>query len=73
MVNRVVRLTCGCAMQTEALASSAVRATTKLGAKIILAFTKTGRTARYLAKYRSAVPIVTVCACALLSYMMCSK
>lgn len=27
---------------------------------MILAFTKTGRTARYLAKYRAAVPILTV-------------
>ena len=47
-------------MQTEALASSAVRATTKLGATMVLAFTKTGRTARLLAKYRTSVPILTV-------------
>jgi pyruvate kinase len=47
-------------MQTEALASSAVRATTKLGATMILAFTKTGRTAKFISKYRAAVPILTV-------------
>lgn len=47
---------------TEALASSAVRATSKLGAKLVLAFTKTGRTVRYVAKYRSSVPILTVIA-----------
>jgi pyruvate kinase len=49
-------------MQTEALSSSAVRATTKLGATMVLAFTKTGRTARFLAKYRAGVPILAVVA-----------
>ena len=50
-----------CALQSEALASSAVRASKKLAATLILAFTKTGRTAGLLAKYRAAVPILTVC------------
>jgi pyruvate kinase len=47
-------------MQTEALTSAAVRTTDKLGAKLVLAFTKTGRTARFIAKYRTAVPILVV-------------
>lgn len=50
---------CRC-VQTEALASSAVRASAKLGATLIVAFTKTGRTPGFLAKYRSSVPILAV-------------
>jgi hypothetical protein len=49
-------------MQTEVLSSSAVRAASKLGATMILAFTKTGRTARFLSKYRASVPILAVVA-----------
>jgi pyruvate kinase len=46
--------------QTEALATAAVRAATKLQAKLIVVFTVTGRTARLIAKYRPQQPILTV-------------
>jgi hypothetical protein len=48
------------APQTEALATAAVRAATKLRAALIVVFTVTGRTARLIAKYRPAQPILTV-------------
>jgi pyruvate kinase len=47
-------------LQTEALATAAVRAATKLQAKLIVVFTVTGRTARLIAKYRPQQPILTV-------------
>ncbi|KAF5836459.1 pyruvate kinase [Dunaliella salina] len=47
----------------EALASAAVRAAHKVNAKLIIAFTVTGRTARLLAKYKPQQPILAaVCA-----------
>jgi pyruvate kinase len=46
--------------QTEALATAAVRAATKLQAALIVVFTVTGRTARLIAKYRPSQPILTV-------------
>lgn len=46
--------------QTEALATAAVRAATKLQAALIVVFTVTGRTARLIAKYRPQQPILTV-------------
>ena len=46
--------------KSEALASSAVRATQKLNAKLILAFTITGRTPQLISKYRANVPIIAV-------------
>jgi hypothetical protein len=49
-----------CAPQTEALATAAVRAATKLQAALIVVFTVTGRTARLIAKYRPSQPILTV-------------
>jgi pyruvate kinase len=47
--------------KTEALATAAVRASTKVGASLIVAFTVTGRTAQLIAKYRPANPVLTVC------------
>lgn len=44
----------------EALASSAVRAAGKINAKLIIVFTVTGNTARLVAKYKPAMPILTV-------------
>lgn len=49
-----------CCLQTEALATAAVRAATKLQAALIVVFTVTGRTARLIAKYRPSQPILTV-------------
>jgi len=47
--------------KTEALATAAVRASAKVGASLIVAFTVTGRTAALIAKYRPATPVLTVC------------
>ena len=47
-------------LQTEALATAAVRAATKLQAALCVVFTVTGRTARLIAKYRPQQPILTV-------------
>lgn len=47
----------------EALASSAVRAASKIEAKLIIVFTVTGNTARLVAKYKPAMPILTVSVC----------
>jgi pyruvate kinase len=47
--------------KTEALATAAVRASTKVAASLIVAFTVTGRTAALIAKYRPANPVLTVC------------
>ncbi|KAG2439721.1 hypothetical protein HYH02_010599 [Chlamydomonas schloesseri] len=44
----------------EALASSAVRAAAKINAALIIVFTVTGQTARLVAKYKPACPILTV-------------
>lgn len=44
----------------EALASSAVRAAAKINAALIIVFTVTGQTARLVAKYKPASPILTV-------------
>jgi pyruvate kinase len=49
-----------CCLQTEALATAAVRAATKLHAALIVVFTVTGRTANLIAKYRPQQPILTV-------------
>eukprot|EP00775_Hariotina_reticulata_P003649 gene3649-3910_t len=46
--------------KTEALATAAVRAATKLQAALIVVFTVTGRTANLIAKYRPQQPILTV-------------
>lgn len=46
--------------KTEALATAAVRAATKLQAALCVVFTVTGRTARLIAKYRPQQPILTV-------------
>ncbi|GBF93146.1 pyruvate kinase [Raphidocelis subcapitata] len=46
--------------KTEALATAAVRAATKLRAALIVVFTVTGRTARLIAKYRPAQPVLTL-------------
>ena len=46
--------------QAEALASSAVRAGTKVGAKLIVVFTRTGETARMVSKYRAPMPVVSL-------------
>ena len=46
--------------KTEALATAAVRAATKLRAALIVVFTATGRTARLIAKYRPHQPVLTV-------------
>ena len=47
-------------LQTEALATAAVRAAYKLNAALIIVFTVTGRTARLIAKYRPQQPVLTV-------------
>eukprot|EP00798_Chlamydomonas_sp_ICE-L_P028467 gene28467-31615_t len=47
----------------EALASSAVRASEKMHAKLIVVFTVTGTTARLMSKYKPAASILTVCDC----------
>ncbi|GLC42008.1 hypothetical protein PLESTF_000110500 [Pleodorina starrii] len=44
----------------EALASSAVRAAAKINAALIIVFTVTGQTARLVAKYKPASPILTI-------------
>ncbi len=44
----------------EALASSAVRAADKIDAALIIVFTVTGQTARLVAKYKPACPVLTV-------------
>ena len=46
--------------KTEALATAAVRAATKLQAALIVVFTVTGRTARLVAKYRPRQPVLTM-------------
>ena len=50
----------GTLSQNEALASSAVRAASKVGASLIVVFTRTGRMARLVSKYRPNVPIVSL-------------
>jgi pyruvate kinase len=57
-------------LQTEALATAAVRAATKLQAKLIVVFTVTGRTARLIAKYRPQQPILTVRRCTALAAIL---
>ena len=46
--------------QSEALASSAVRAASKVRAAMIVVFTRTGHTARLVSKYRPNMPIVSL-------------
>merc|ERR1712023_340316 len=48
--------------QTEALSSSAVKASNDLNAAFIVALSSTGYTSRMVAKYRPACPILTVTA-----------
>jgi pyruvate kinase len=50
----------GLLSQSEALASSAVRAASKVGAAMIVVFTRTGHTARLVSKYRPNMPIVSL-------------
>jgi len=45
---------------TESLASSAVRTQQKIGARLIVCFTRSGTTARIVSKYRPGVPILAV-------------
>ena len=45
--------------EMEALASSAVRAADKSGAKLIICYTRSGNAARLLAKYKPPVPVLT--------------
>ena len=45
----------------ESLASSAVRSAHKVGAQLIVCLAKSGHTARLIAKYRPACPILAVC------------
>lgn len=44
----------------EAIASSAVRAAIKVKASVIIVFTSSGRAARLIAKYRPAMPVLSV-------------
>ncbi|KAL5709644.1 pyruvate kinase [Ranunculus cassubicifolius] len=44
----------------EAIASSAVRAAIKVKASVIIVFTSSGRAARLIAKYRPAMPVISV-------------
>uniref|UniRef100_A0A2P2J9N8 Pyruvate kinase n=1 Tax=Rhizophora mucronata TaxID=61149 RepID=A0A2P2J9N8_RHIMU len=44
----------------ESIASSAVRAAIKVRASVIICFTSSGRAARLLAKYRPAMPVLSV-------------
>ena len=46
--------------RAEALASSAVRAASKVGASMIIVFTRTGHTAQLVSKYRPNMPIVSL-------------
>jgi len=46
---------------TSFLSNAAVETCTKLGTKAILTDTYTGRTTRYLAAYRGAAPILSIC------------
>ena len=46
--------------QAEALASSAVRAGTKVDAKMIIVFTRTGETARMVSRYRAPMPVISL-------------
>ena len=46
---------------TESLASSAVRTAQKVEASLIITLSKSGDTARLIAKYRPAAPIMAVC------------
>lgn len=50
----------GMLSQSEALASSAVRAASKVDAAMIVVFTRTGHTARLVSKYRPNMPIVSL-------------
>jgi len=50
----------GVLSQSEALASSAVRAASKVNAAMIVVFTRSGHTARLVSKYRPNVPIVSL-------------
>ena len=50
----------GLLSQAEALASSAVRAASKVGASMIIVFTRTGHTAQLVSKYRPNMPIVSL-------------
>eukprot|EP00246_Nothoceros_aenigmaticus_P009203 TRINITY_DN24575_c0_g1_i1.p1 TRINITY_DN24575_c0_g1~~TRINITY_DN24575_c0_g1_i1.p1 ORF type:complete len:159 (+),score=36.27 TRINITY_DN24575_c0_g1_i1:65-478(+) len=44
----------------ESIASSAVRAATKVRASVIVVFTSSGRAARLIAKYRPSMPVLVV-------------
>ena len=44
----------------ESIASSAVKAATKVNAKVIVVFTSSGRAARLISKYRPTMPVLTV-------------
>ncbi|XP_021890568.1 pyruvate kinase 1, cytosolic-like isoform X1 [Carica papaya] len=44
----------------ESIASSAVRAAIKVKASVIICFTSSGRAARLIAKYRPAMPVISV-------------
>lgn len=57
-------------LQTEALATAAVRAATKLQAALIVVFTVTGRTASLIAKYRPQQPILTVSCSVSMQHLM---
>ena len=46
--------------RSEAIASSAVRAATKVKASLIIVFTELGRTSRLVAKYRPSMPVMAV-------------
>jgi len=46
----------------EAIASSAVKTVIDMGAKLLVVLTETGRTARLVAKYRPAVPLLVLTA-----------
>ena len=50
----------GLLSQAEALASSAVRAASKVGASMIVVFTRTGHTAQLVSKYRPNMPIMSL-------------
>ena len=54
------RVSAGMITQSEALASSAVRAASKVSAAMIVVFTRTGRTARLVSKYRPNMPVVSL-------------
>jgi pyruvate kinase len=47
-------------MHLESIASSAVKAATKVQASVIVVFTSSGRAARLISKYRPTMPVLTV-------------